>query len=190
MPFRTARAILLLLLPAQPMTGQSAPSRIVDFEQGLPPAIETVNDPVMGGRSSSGLGWADGAAVFEGFLSLENNGGFASFRARLPDGALDGATRLLARVRGDGRRYQLRLRPGGRFGGISYKAEFVAPDGWTTVSLPLESFEPTFRGFRPPGAGPLDAARVREVGIMLADEQEGPFRLEIAWIGMDTGAPE
>jgi NADH dehydrogenase [ubiquinone] 1 alpha subcomplex assembly factor 1 len=182
--------ILLILLTTQPMTGQTDPIRIVDFENGLPEALETVNDPVMGGRSTSGLEWAGGAAVFAGDLSLENNGGFASFRVRVQEGRLAGATLLMARVRGDGRRYQLRVRPGGRFDGVSYQAEFVASAEWTTVSLPVDGFEPTFRGFRPPGAGALDPAKVREVGIMLADKKEGPFRLEIAWIGMGATLPE
>ena len=43
-----------------------------------------VNDTVMGGRSSSH--WSSNpasASLFEGYLSLENNGGFASVRCDL-----------------------------------------------------------------------------------------------------------
>lgn len=39
-----------------------------------------VNDTVMGGRSQSRFYQQDGVGVFEGFLSLENYGGFASVR--------------------------------------------------------------------------------------------------------------
>lgn len=161
--------------------------RLIDFEAGLPDSRETVDDPVMGGRSSSALRHENGVAVFEGRLSLENRGGFASFRVALPEGATANAVRFLARIRGDGKRYQLRLQPGGRSPEVAYKVEFEAPPDWTTVTLPVDVFEPTFRGARPPGAGPLDPARSRQVGIMIADGQEGPFRLEIAWIGMERG---
>ena len=43
-----------------------------------------VNDVVMGGRSSSTFKLdEDGEGVFEGNISLENNGGFSSLRYRL-----------------------------------------------------------------------------------------------------------
>lgn len=167
-------------------------TRLIDFQEGLPDEWRIVNDGVMGGRSSSTLRRDEetGAAVFEGALSLENNGGFASFRADTEEGALAGAARMLVRVKGDGRRYQLRLRPGHRYTGVAYTAGFDAPAGeWTTAELAIDDFEPTFRGRRPPDAGPLDSADVGQVGIMLADRQAGPFRLEIAWIGWAGAHP-
>ena len=39
-----------------------------------------VNDTVMGGRSSAQMSKAEEGWVFEGRVSLENNGGFASVR--------------------------------------------------------------------------------------------------------------
>ena len=29
---------------------------------------------------------------------------------------------------------------------------------------------------------PLDPAQIRQMGFLIADEKEGPFRLEIAWV--------
>ena len=166
------------------MRGRIARVKLLDFSTGLPDDCMIVNDDVMGGRSSGALRPGDGVGVFEGELSLEDNGGFASFRVAVPEGSLAGAARVLARVRGDGKRYQLRLRPGRRYTGIAYTAGFDTAAGeWATVELPVEAFEPTFRGSRPPDAGPLDPADVGEVGIMVADKQDGPFRLEIACIG-------
>ena len=49
-----------------------------------------VNDTVMGGVSSSSIEVAD-PMTFSGTLSLEQNGGFVSMRARTPAGAFDGA---------------------------------------------------------------------------------------------------
>ena len=189
MPLHTPRAFapILLLFVVGPLVGQeSNPRRLIDFDAGTDRDWIAVNDGVMGGRSSSDLAVGDdGIGVFTGNLSLENNGGFASVRTAVPDAALAGASRIVLRVRGDGRRYQLRLRHGRRFDGISYTASFeTTADDWSTVTLPLGTFEPTFRGYRPRNAEPLDPPRVGQVGIMLSDGQEGPFRLEIDWIGI------
>jgi monofunctional biosynthetic peptidoglycan transglycosylase len=86
-------------------------------------------------------------------------------------------------VRGDGRRYRLRLRTDERYDGIAWQASFdTRPDAWTVVSLPFGAFEPSFRGRRPAGAGPLDTRRVTQLGLMIADRQAGDFKLEIDWI--------
>jgi monofunctional biosynthetic peptidoglycan transglycosylase len=162
-------------------------TKLIDFAAASPDDWFVVNDDVMGGRSSGGLNAAgSGTAAFEGHVSLENNGGFTTVRTEIPDGALAGGSQILLRVRGDGKRYQLRLHPGRRYDGVAYAASFDAPPGqWTTVVLPLDAFEPTFRGRRPQGAKPLEPARIGQIGIMITDKQEGPFRLEVEWIGVD-----
>jgi hypothetical protein len=160
---------------------------IIDFRSEPPGGWYEVNDGVMGGRSSSSMRpTGEGSAVFEGNLSLENNGGFASVRVEVPEGALAEFSRLVIRLRGDGKRYQMRLRMSSAFDGIAYRASFeTTADEWTTVEIPFSAFEPSFRGYRPRSAEPLDPARVRQVGFMLTDGQEGRFRLEIAWIGAE-----
>ena len=188
---RTLNAVVLFVLVSSPLSGQgSGIDKIIDFGAEKTGDWFVVNDGVMGGRSSSTLkGKEEGVGVFEGYLSLENNGGFASVRTAVPERALAGASSVLLRVRGDGKRYQLRLRPRGRSSGVAFAASFETTAGqWTTVELPLDSFEPTFRGYRPPGIGPLDPSQVGQVGIMLAEKQEGPFRMEIDWIGVDRGS--
>lgn len=163
--------------------------KIIDFSSQDSGDWSAVNDGVMGGRSSSAMRRSGGGtAVFEGDLSLENNGGFASVRTEVPVSTLAGFSRLLLRVRGDGKRYQLRLRMSTAFDGVAYRASFeTTRDEWSTVEIPLRAFEPSFRGYQPPNAPPLDLASVRQIGIMLTDKQEGPFRLEIDWIGADRG---
>ena len=144
----------------------------------------TVDDVVMGGVSRSRIHRTeDGTAVFEGTLSLENNGGFASVRTLTEPPDLSGCKDVVVRVRGDGRRYRLRLRTDERFDGIAYQATFPTEAGeWTEVAIPFTAFEPSFRGRKPPGAPPLDPARIRQVGFLVADGQEGEFRLEVAWV--------
>ena len=143
-----------------------------------------INDGVMGGVSSSRFASSDsGFATFSGELSLENNGGFASVRAALAEGALESRESLILRVRGDGRTYQVRLRTDRRIDGISYMARFeTAKNEWQEVRLPLDRFQPTFRGRRPAGAPPLAPAAVQQIGLLLADGTPGEFRLDVAWI--------
>jgi monofunctional biosynthetic peptidoglycan transglycosylase len=157
---------------------------VTDFtaEHSLPWAI--VNDGVMGGRSrSSFVGTRQSTALFSGTLSLENNGGFASTRARLETNTFSGSDGVIIRVRGDGRSYQLRLRMDGRFDGIAYQAAFATePDEWTEIVLPFESFLPTLRGSVPRRAALLNPSRIRQLGFLLGDKLEGPFRLEVDWV--------
>lgn len=184
----TVSAALLVVVAMSPLQGQErSMDTLIDFDSGSPSMWYVVNDGVMGGRSSSTMRTGeDGSAVFEGMLSLENNGGFASVRTEVPESAMAGADRLVLRVRGDGNRYQLRLRPGRRFDGVAFAASFeTIADEWVTVELPIESFRPTFRGYVPRGVGPLDPAEIRQLGLMLTDKQVGEFRLELDWIAID-----
>ena len=143
-----------------------------------------VNDGVMGGLSQSEMRFtAGGTALFEGTLSLENNGGFASVRTIPTDFALDGYTGLAVQVKGDGRRYMLRLRTDRYLDGPAYESSFdTVAEKWVTVRLPFRDFVPTFRGRRLRNVPALDSADIRQIGFMLADKQAGPFRLEVDWI--------
>lgn len=142
---------------------------------------QPINDGVMGGVSVSRMRFESaGHAVFEGEVSLENNGGFASVRAsQLSLGCADTvAYRLTAW--GDGRTYKLNLRTDAGFDGVNYQAVFTpAPGRWTQTVLPLASFEPNFRGRFVQGALPLRPEAVRQIGLMISDKQAGAFRLMV-----------
>jgi NADH dehydrogenase [ubiquinone] 1 alpha subcomplex assembly factor 1 len=157
---------------------------IVDFAEPNAVQWNIVNDGVMGGLSTSDLELTDeNTALFSGFVSLENNGGFASTRATFRSMDLSGYAGVRLKVRGDGRRYQIRFRQDGSFDGVAYQAEFgTTPGEWLEIDLPFEMFRPSFRGRVPPGAGPLDPARIRQMGFLIGDKKEGPFALEIAWV--------
>ncbi|MBK6336402.1 MAG: CIA30 family protein [Betaproteobacteria bacterium] len=149
-----------------------------------------IDDAVMGGVSASRLAWADaGHALFTGVVSLAQGGGFASVRSPPADLALPGATCYLLEARGDGRRYKLNLRTDDSFDGINYQAAFAPPaDGWSLLRLPIADFRPRFRGRTVDSAPPLDPARVRQVGLMIADRQPGPFALALRSIVAPCGS--
>ncbi|MDY7115181.1 CIA30 family protein [Halomonas sp. SSL-5] len=159
--------------------------RLIDFRHADEATRwRAINDDVMGGVSRGGLHGEDGVGVFRGETSLANNGGFASVR-REPE-AMDpsDAPGLELKVRGDGRRYQLRLYTDQLPQGAAYRAIFQPEAGeWQRAGLPWHEFEAVFRGRRLEDAPPLDPAAIRQVGFLIADRQPGPFRLEVAWLG-------
>ena len=142
-----------------------------------------INDGVMGGLSSSKFRIAQGTAIFEGNVSLENNGGFASVRSRPEDTDLSGSQGILLRVRGDGKKYAFRLRTTASFDGVSYQHRFkTVKNKWITVDIPFTAFKPVFRGRIVKDAKPLDLKLIKTVGFLISDKQTGAFRLEIDWI--------
>ena len=155
---------------------------VFDFS-GRAEAWPNIDDPVMGGLSRSRMRLDGGVAVFEGVVSLENNGGFASLRSRPAAHDLEGYDGLVLRVRGDGKTYGVRLRTESRFDGVSYQVKLATEAGrWIEARLPFAAFRPGFRGREVRGYPALDPGAIRTFGLIISDKQEGPFRLEIDWI--------
>lgn len=148
----------------------------------------TVDDNVMGGLSQGDLAVTQASTgLFSGTISLENNGGFSSVRRNVAGLEMSLEDAIALRIKGDGRQYQFRLKMDISDRAISYRAEFDTTAGeWTTVSLPLSSFEPVFRGRVVADAPPLVPAEVKEIGLLLASKQDGEFELEVDWIQINT----
>ena len=167
------------------MNTHAAADKIVfDFQTSTNTAAwQIVNDDVMGGVSRSGFRLTNGVAVFQGEVSLENNGGFASVRSLPARHDLAGCDAFVIRVRGDGRSYKFTARTDRSFDSAIYQTAFTTKKGeWEEHRLPLKQFVPTFRGRVLSGEPPLDPAKVTSVGFLISDKQEGPFQLEVAWI--------
>ncbi len=176
--------ILIGIVPASFLGQEQEMKTIVDFKDPDAVRWSIVNDGVMGGLSSSDLELTeDETVLFTGLVSLENNGGFASARAAFPSLDLSGFDGVALRVKGDGRKYQLRFRTSDTFDGVAYSREFGTESGeWMEIRLPLSEFQPTFRGRVPRGAEPFDPARIRQMTFLIGDKREGPFALEIDWV--------
>ena len=138
------------------------------------------NDTVMGGVSSSSVDIEQGAMVFSGTLSLDNNGGFVSARGPIldPDSSRMGNA-LSIDAEGDGRTYLVQiLTPTD-----SYVARFLPSDG--PVIVPFSDFTATgWRLDAAPAVGPLDAASIGQIAIYLLDEQVGEFELRVRSISV------
>lgn len=180
----TVIGLLANLIPLVALAQEHDMKVVVDFNEPDGARWTIVNDGVMGGLSTSDLELTEeGTGLFSGLVSLDNNGGFASTRATFQSMDLSPYMGVTLRVRGDGRRYQLRFRQDGSFDGVAYMAEFdTRPGEWMEIDLAFQAFQPIFRGRVPRGAGPLDPARIRQMSFLIGDKREGPFRLEIAWV--------
>jgi monofunctional biosynthetic peptidoglycan transglycosylase len=175
-------SVMILMATTFPTAG--AQERLFEFAAAATAEWQAVNDGVMGGISDGRFRITDERTLeFFGTLSLENNGGFTSVRsAPRALGLMPGDT-LIARVRGDGREYQLNLYTPVRARAFSYRSSFAtAKDRWVEVRLPLDRFVATSFGEPIRGAGPVDPGRVTSLGFLLSDKSPGPFRLEVAWI--------
>jgi hypothetical protein len=182
--FPTTFALLLAMT-----THAAADKTVFDFHTATNTAAwQIVNDDVMGGVSRSIFRLTNGVAVFQGEVSLENNGGFASVRSLPARHDLVGCDAFVIRVHGDGRSYKFTARTARSFDSAIYQTVFTTKKGeWEKHVLPLKQFVPTFRGRVLSGEPPLDPAKITSVGFLISDKQEGPFHLEIAWIKA-TGA--
>lgn len=150
---------------------------------------QNVNDNVMGGVSEGKFQITNQKTMeFFGKLSLANNGGFASVRTKSKKLGLKKGEMMVAKVRGDGREYQMNLYIPTMRIAYSYRSVFqTTKDEWFEVELPLEKFEATSFGQLVKNAGQVDPASVNGIGFLLNDKKAGPFKLEVEWIKVISG---
>ena len=141
-----------------------------------------VNDSVMGGRSQATLKLINNTyANFKGYLSLQNNGGFSSNRAYYPPD-LTNVKSIVLKVRGDGRKYNFRIR-GNTGNWASYTHSFDTVEGeWNEIELKIDDFYPVYRGYTLKNMPQLSEVIIKEIGIMLSDIIEVSFSIDIDWI--------
>ena len=143
---------------------------------------DIVNDDVMGGISKSYLSLDEEKnLIFNGYLSLENNGGFASSRLYFNRETLTGVKAFKIKCMGDGNIYKLRLRQSNRR--ASYSSDFKSvKDQWIEVDIPVEEFQPTWRGYSYSDYPSMDMDKISSLGLQISDKQEGEFNLKIKYI--------
>ena len=161
---------------------QSGEIVIENFDLIQPLDWQIVNDNVMGGVSKSSMYFRDDeTATFYGDVSLQNNGGFASIRAYYGS-SLEGVKTISIRVKGDGQKYNFRVRTA-EASWASYTVSFqTIPDKWIEFDFRLRDFYPTYRGYRLNQMPSLSDLTIRSIGFMISDKQEGKFNLSLDWV--------
>ena len=149
----------------------------------------TVNDNVMGGRSTGNFRIESDKLVFSGRTNT-NGGGFSSIRSKPLAIKLKDSGSFRIRCKGDGRTYRFSVRTPARYANIqvSYYATFeTIKDEWIEATIPLESFYPSVRGMDVRHIAPaLRPENIESIGIMIYDKKDGPFQLEVDWIRSDV----
>ena len=135
-----------------------------------------VDDVVMGGRSSGSMALnADGFGVFEGEVSLENNGGFSSVRYRFQKMLIKKYTSIAIRLKGDGKKYQFRLKSdSGDY--YSYISTFETSGEWQDIEIPLKDMYASFRG-RKLDLPNFSEEGIEEVAFLIGNKRKEKFKL-------------
>ena len=131
------------------MISPNDPLLLFDFRE--PAAVNdwtAIDDRVMGGISRSRLRHDPaGHAVFEGEVSLERNGGFASVRSSPGARGKPGAEACVIELRGGSKQFKLSLLTDDGFDSLNYQCGFANDsDDWQTIRLALGAFRASFRG--------------------------------------------
>lgn len=140
-----------------------------------------VDDGVMGGRSQGNFSISKkGIGVFEGTVSLENNGGFSSLRYRLPQTLQIDQKQIKIYLKGDGKKYQFRIKRASR-DYHSYIFDFQTSGEWEEIIVSLTQMYPAYRG-RNLNMDDYPADQIDEITFLIGNKKPESFRLEIAKI--------
>ena len=134
-----------------------------------------LNDDVMGGISTSTFKIdSEGYGAFEGEVSTENNGGFASVRYGCSVN-VDKSKTIKIRLKGDGKDYQFRIKKkSSDF--ESYITSFRTSGSWETVEIKLKDLYPSFRG-KKMDLPNFDGVKFEEMSFLIANKKSESFKL-------------
>ncbi|MGC1632667.1 MAG: CIA30 family protein, partial [Gelidibacter sp.] len=123
---------------------------------------------------------AAGNALFEGFITTENSGGFSSINHPFVEKVVSNYKAVLMLIKGDGKMYQFRIKerldqP------FSYIHEFQTSGEWETIRIPLASFYPSFRG-KALNMPNYNGEIMEEVTFLIGNKKKEYFSLEIKCI--------
>ena len=181
--------MFLFLFFVLPMETQSVEpiKLLLDFEDSDKSGRwMVVNDDVMGGVSRSNVKLhSDGYLLFDGEVSTNYGGGFASVRTDYKNWEIEKYEGFILRVKGDGKTFQFRCRLGNNINQIAYRHYFQTDkEDWQEILLPFKEFLPTYRGRVLTNIPQLDPKEIKQFGFMISDKQVGKFHLKIDWIGV------
>ena len=153
---------------------------LVDFSNDVNATRwRVVDDVVMGGRSDGSMSVSRnaGIGVFSGVVSLENNGGFSSIQHEIEKTSVKHHTKIVIRLKGDGKVYQFRLKAQ-RSNYYSYVSQFSTNGEWETVEIQLKDMFPQFRG-RKLNMPNFSEEFIEQVTFLISNKKREHFKLII-----------
>lgn len=168
------RLLLFIILFPLPVT-----QTIFDFKKDADlQKWVIVNDVVMGGRSEASISLdPEGNGVYEGLVSLKNNGGFSSLRYNAPRTAIGEHSKVYLRLRGDAKAYQFRMKAD-REDRHAYVFRFPTTGEWQEIEIPLKDLHPTFRG-RKLDMPNFENTHFEEIAFLIGNKKQEAFKLLI-----------
>ena len=165
-----------------PQSKEKTTNMLIDFtDKKAGHQMNVVNDGVMGGLSQGTIEMTQNdSLLFKGNISLQNNGGFSSFRIAGKQWDLSAWKGVEILVKGDGRAYGFRATTDETFlrSSVSFTADFkTVKDEWVKLQIPFSKMKASWRGRKLDRN--FDPAQIKGLGIILADKQAGKFALEI-----------
>lgn len=140
-----------------------------------------IDDVVMGGKSNGNFKLDDdGNGMYYGEISLENNGGFSSVRYRGTPIDIKGHTKIVLRIKGDGKRYQFRIKESTQQR-HSYVTYIETSGDWETIEINLKDLYPKFRG-RTLDIPNFSGETITELGFLFGNKKAEGFKLLVDFI--------
>ncbi|SDW54454.1 CIA30 family protein [Flavobacterium degerlachei] len=137
-----------------------------------------VDDAVMGGESSGTFKLSpDGHGVFEGSVSLENNGGFSMVRYPFDKIKVNKDNKIILKLRGDGKKYQLRIKDNSS-NYYWYISAFATSGAWQEIEIPLKDMYPSFRG-KKMDLPDFSQNHIEEIAFLIGNKKSEKFKLII-----------
>lgn len=135
-----------------------------------------VDDGVMGGKSAGSFNLnEEGFGVFQGEISLDNNGGFSSLRYRFEKTEVKEFSKIRIKLKGDGKNYQFRIK-GSTRDYYSYIMPFTTNGEWQEIEFPLKDMYPSFRG-RKLDRSNFKGDHIEEITLLIGNKKKENFKL-------------
>lgn len=142
------------------------------------------NDGVMGGLSKGDYQFVDDGVVFAGTVSLENNGGFSSYKSSFKKTDLSAYSKVIIRYRSTTYTMGCTLEMDRRWYVPYYKVALKATNWkWMEAEIPFSEFDRYNIGSKTPGKPTKEELKkVLRVGFTSNEKRAGDFKIEIDYI--------
>lgn len=178
---------LLCIIPLLAITffAMSDDQFLYNFTSASAKAWEVEDDTVMGGISEGHFGVNDaGHGHFHGHVSLENDGGFSSIQREFePRLDVSGDRAFTLRVKGDGKKYALRVQKTADQE-YMHQGSFQTSGDWEVVRVPFDSMSAMHHG-EAVDVPNFSGGMVQKLQLMIGNNKEQDFELLIDWIGSE-----
>jgi hypothetical protein len=144
-----------------------------------------IDDGVMGGLSQGKfLIDSDGNGVFQGTISLENNGGFSSVRYQFDKINTNKESKIVIHLKGDGKQYQFRIKD--KYDSYySYITTFDTSGEWETIEIKLADLYPSFRGQKL-NLPNFQSDSLEEIVFLIGNKKNESFKLILDQIELNN----